>query len=204
MLKLKKIAVTGGIASGKTTVCRLLKKHGAYQVSADEIIHQLLESNSECKHRIIDLLGIDILTDGKIDRKKVADKVFANAEKLEKLENLLHPFLFEEIESEYQKVKDNPDYICFVVELPLVQEIGKENVFDLIIAVVSDELLAKKRFAEAGFSNEEYERRMKRQWKPSKKGLKADYVLVNDGDMKTLELKVKEFINAQMRKHPTP
>lgn len=195
MLVLRKIAVTGGIASGKTTVCRLLKKHGAYQVSADEIIHQLLEAHSQCIKEVVALLGPDVIESGKIDRNKVAAHVFSDFEKLQKLENILHPLLLEAIDKEYQKVKNDKRYICFVVELPLVQEIGKEKDFDLILAVVCDEVLAKKRFMEAGFSESEYERRMNRQWGIAEKAKQADYTIVNDGDLTHLENQVKEFIH---------
>lgn len=195
MLSLRKIAVTGGIASGKTTVCRLLKKHGAYQVSADDIIHQLLEKNAECKRRVIDLLGSDILTDSKIDRKKVASLVFSDPEKLEQLENLLHPLLLAKIEEEYRKVEHDNRYCCFVAEVPLIQEIGKEKDFDLIVAVVSDEKAAKERFIASGFPKQEYDRRMKRQWAVEKKAEQADFTLINDGDIAHLENQVKEFIH---------
>jgi len=194
MLELKKIAVTGGIASGKTTVCHLLKKHGAYQVSADEIIHQLLETNKACIKEVITLLGTDVLTQGKIDRKKVADKVFTDTDKLEKLETILHPLLLGEIEKEYQSVKEDQRYNAFVVELPLVQEIGKAKEFDCILAVLSDEARAKKRFAEKGFSKEEYERRMKRQWNISMKKAHATYTIINDGTLEELENQIKQFM----------
>jgi len=195
MLKLRKIAVTGGIASGKTTVCRLLKKHGAYQVSADDIIHQLLETNAKCISEVIALLGTEILTEEKIDRKKVATLVFSKPEKLEQLENLLHPLLLSKIEEEYQKVENDKRYCCFVAEVPLVQEIGKDKEFDLILAVVSDEKAAKKRFIAAGFPKQEYDRRMKRQWDVAKKAKQADFIITNDGDLPHLEKQVKEFIH---------
>jgi dephospho-CoA kinase len=195
MLSLRKIAVTGGIASGKTTVCRLLKKHGAYQVSADDIIHQLLEKNAECKRHVIDLLGPDILTDDMIDRTKVASLVFSDHDKLQQLENLLHPLLFTKIEEEYKKVEHDNRYCCFVAEVPLIQEIGKEKEFDLILAVIGDEKTAKERFIAAGFSKQEYDRRMKRQWDPEKKAELADFTITNDGDIAHLENQVKEFIH---------
>lgn len=195
MLRLRKIAVTGGIASGKTTVCHFLKKHGAYQVSADDIIHQLLEKNVDCIRDVISLLGPSIAMDGKIDRKKVAALVFSDFEKLEQLENLLHPLLFKKIEEEYQMVKHDKRYCCFVAELPLVQEIGKEKLFDCILAVVSNKELSKKRFTAAGFSKQEYERRMKRQWDASEKAKHADFIIINDENLTHLENKVKEFIH---------
>ena len=194
MLELKKIGVTGGIASGKTTVCLLLEKHGAYRLSADDIIHQLLETDAKSIRRVVSILGSAVLIDGRIDRKEVASHVFSNPEKLEQLESVLHPPLFAEIEKRYQRVKQNKRYSCFVVEVPLVQEIGKEKEFDLILAVISDEKRAKSRFIAAGFSNDDYERRMKRQWDIKRKARKADVVLSNSRDLHHLEKQVKKFI----------
>src|SRR3990167_10662892 len=105
MLNLKKVAVTGGVSSGKTTVCRILEDHGAFQVSSDEIIHQLLSLNTICIKQVTDLIGSEIFKDGKIDRKKVAELVFSSEEKLKALEKILHPLLFEEIEKLYQQIR---------------------------------------------------------------------------------------------------
>ncbi len=193
MLALKKIAVTGGIASGKTTVCRLLEKHGAYRVSADEIIHQLLKTNTKCKREILILLGFDILTNGEIDRQKVASHVFHKPKLLQALENVLHPLLFDVIEKRYQKVKYNKCYTCFVVELPLVQEVGKERAFDFILAINADENLCIQRFCALGFEMDDYINRMKRQWHASEKSKKAHASIWNNGDLKQLERQVEKF-----------
>ena len=194
MLELRKIGVTGGIASGKTTVCLLLEKHGAYRLSADDIIHQLLETDTQSMRRVVSILGSAVLVDGRIDRKEVASRVFSNPEKLEQLESVLHPPLFAEIQKRYQRVKQNKDYSCFVVEMPLVQEIKKEKEFDLILAVISDEERAKSRFIAAGFSSDDYQRRMKRHWDIKRKAREAHVVLSNNGDLHHLEKQVKTFI----------
>ena len=76
MLKLKKIAVTGGLAAGKTTVCQLFKELGAYVVSADEIVHQMLSPDTVVGQQVVSLLGSDIVSGLGIDRKKIAAKVF--------------------------------------------------------------------------------------------------------------------------------
>ena len=93
MLTLKKIAITGGISSGKTTVCRILNKHGACTLNSDQIIHKFLTDDYPCITETIDLFGSEILTDGKIDRKKIAEIVFNDVEKLKALEKILHPRL---------------------------------------------------------------------------------------------------------------
>ena len=169
MLTLKKLAITGGIASGKTTVCRILEKHGACTLNSDQIIHSLLINDSPCITKTLKLLGSEILTEGKIDRKKVAEIVFNDREKLEALERILHPKLLEAIDREYGRISEDKSYKFFAVEIPLIQEIGQEKKFDTIIAIGAPESDARKRFIAEGFSEEMYDKRMKRQWSVSKK-----------------------------------
>ncbi len=194
MLTLKKVAITGGIASGKTTVCRILKTHGACTLNSDQIIRKLLINNSSCIDETLKLLGSEILTDGKIDREKVAKIVFNNAEKLEALEKILHPKLLAAIDSECSRVNGDKNCKFFVVEIPLIQEIGQEKMFDYIIAVSAPESEARKRFTTEGFSEEMYDKRMARQWEVSKKIKNADYVINNGGTVKELENNVLEIM----------
>ena len=191
---MKKIAITGNVATGKSTICRILKDHGASTLSSDKIIHQLLASDSSCIEQITSLFGPDVITDKKIDRKKVADIVFNDEEKLKALESLLHPLLLRRIDEEFKRVEAEGKDKYFVVELPLVQEIGKEKDFDLIVAVVSDNDEAMKRFIQAGFSKNSFLKRNARQWDPEKKARHADYVIVNDGTFEDLKQKILEMI----------
>ncbi len=194
MLNLKKMAITGTVATGKSTVCRILKDHGASILSSDRIIHQLLANDPLCIKQIISLFGSQVTTDKKIDRKKVADIVFSDEKKLEALESLLHPLLLRRIDEEFKKVEAEGKDKYFVVELPLVQEIGKEKDFDLIVAVVSDNDKAVKRFIQAGFTKNSLLKRNARQWDPEKKAKYADYVIENHGTVENLKQKVLEMI----------
>ena len=194
MLTLKKIAITGGIASGKTTVCNILNKHGACAFNSDQIIHRLLDKDSLCIEKIVKLLGSKILTKKKIDRKKVAIIVFNNEKKLEELESILHPKLLMEIEREYRYAKEKNCYKFFAVEIPLVQEIGKEKVFDAIVAILSAQETAQVRFAKRGYSKEIYNKRMKHQWDINKKASNADYIILNDRTIEELENNVMEMM----------
>lgn len=191
---MKKIAITGNVATGKSTVCRILKDHGASTLSSDTIIHQLLANDPSCIEQVISLFGSKVITDEKIDRKKVADIVFSDEEKLNALESLLHPLLLRRIDEEFKKVEAEGKENYFVVELPLVQEIGREKDFDLIVAVVSDNDEAMKRFIQAGFSKNSFLKRNARQWDPEKKARHADYVIVNDGTFEDLKQKILEMI----------
>ena len=197
MLKLKRIAITGGIASGKTSVCRVFQELGAYVVNADAIVHELLSLQTNLSQQVISLLGKDILIDGKLSRRVIAEKVFKDPEVLHALEKLLHPAVLYKIEELYQAACQQGTYTAFVVESPLLFEIGQDQFYDLVIAVLADEAVSRKRFSQAGFTPEEYERRMKRQLPPVEKARRADYIINNNGSLDNLREQVIEFNNQQ-------
>jgi dephospho-CoA kinase len=177
MLKLKKIAITGGVASGKTTVCQFFKELGAYVVNADAIAHELLNPNTDLGQQLLQ-------TFGSLNRKVLAEMVFKDAGKLKKLEELLHPAVLKTIDEHYKKACQG-DYSSFVVEFPLLFEIGREAEYDVVIAVLIDETTAKKRF-----KSQEYDLRMKRQINPKEKTKRATYTIHNDGSFKELQAQV--------------
>src|SRR5690348_8893921 len=129
MLDLKKVAVTGGLSSGKSTVCQIFRGLGSHVISADAIVHQLLSPNTSLGQEVIKLLGVEIVINKTIDRKSIANKVFNNPQLLHQLEKLLHPAVFNEMKKEYEKAK-NFSAPLFVAEVPLLFEAGQENWFD--------------------------------------------------------------------------
>lgn len=192
MLALEKVAITGGLSSGKSSVCKLLKKYGAFVISADEIAHQLLSPQTKVGQSIIKLLSNEIVVHGKIDRAIVAKKVFKNKQTLKALEQILHPAVLEEIEKRYKQVKDLNQYTLFIAEVPLLYESESEFFFDIVIAVVADEEIAKKRFSEQTKKEiSDFEQRMAHQISPKEKAAKADYKIFNNGDFFTLEQQVE-------------
>lgn len=191
MLKLKKIAVTGGLASGKTSVCRILEtKCNAYVVSADSIVHELLTSDPEIIRKTTQLLGSNILENGHLIRSKIAEIVFSDMEKLQELERLLHPVVIEKIEKLYQQVKNSLNYSFFVAEVPLLFECHLESRFDFVITVISGEEMCQQRFLKAGGSKEEYSKRTNRQTPMSDKAKKAHFVINNCGSIEDLTQQV--------------
>lgn len=187
MGKLRKVAITGGLACGKSSVCDIFRKLGAYVVSADEIVHQLLSPKTALGQNIVALLGADIVVNGKIDRTVVAKKVFNHPTLLHSLEELLHPAVLKAIDKLYQEVKNDDQTKLFIAEIPLLFEVGAEVSFDTTIAVIADPTSCQERFhASTGLDKEEYNKRMSRQLKPEEKAKRADYVIQNDGSKQHL------------------
>lgn len=192
MLKLRKIAVTGSLSCGKSSVCHLLKECGAYIVSADEIVHQLLSIDTNLIQKVINLLGSEIVLKGQLDRAKIAKKVFTDPRLLQELESILHPAVNKEIEKRFVDVKEDPQVALFVAEIPLLFELGQETLYDATVAVVADPEICRQRFVDStGYSEEEYEKRVARLLPISKKIQKADFVIKNNGNQEELRQAVK-------------
>ncbi|MFI5344439.1 MAG: dephospho-CoA kinase [Chlamydiales bacterium] len=191
MLKFRKIAITGGLSCGKSSVCRFLKELGACVVSSDDIVHQLLSSDTNLEQEVIKLLGTDIVADQKIDRSRVAQIVFQDPNLLEALEEILHPAVYREIEKEYQK---NPQPSLFFAEVPLLFESKGENYFDCTVVVMANKEQCLKRFKQAThYDLYEYEKRSARQFPLQDKAKRADFVIVNDGTILELKQKSQEL-----------
>lgn len=203
MLKLNKVAVTGGLSCGKSSVCRFLKELGAYVVSSDDIVHQLLSSNTNLGQEIIKLLGTEIVVDQKIDRSRIARIVFQDYKLLQALEEILHPAVYSEIDKEYQMQQSKkPRPPLFVAEVPLLYESGGENHFDSTVMVVSKPELCLKRFEQTtNYDLKEYERRMARQMPVLEKAERADYVILNDGTLLDLKQKTVELFQDLTQVH---
>lgn len=187
MLALKKVAITGGLSCGKSSVCRYFKELGAHVVSADEIVHQLLSPSTPLGQQIIKLLGEDIVVDGSIDRGIIAKKVFEDQALLRSLEGLIHPVVLNEIEKQYQQVNSQGKAPLFIAEIPLLFEVASEKKFDATIAIWADPQVCKERFiATTGCEKNEYNKRMANQMPAEEKARRADYVIENSGSIEEM------------------
>jgi dephospho-CoA kinase len=199
MLKLNKIAVTGGLSCGKSSVCRIFSELGATVVSADEIVHQLLSPQVPYGQQVIKLLGPEIVVKGQIDRSKIAKKIFNDLTLLYSMEKILHPAVKSEIEKHYQSSLSNKESKLFVAEIPLLFE-SDLGQFDATVAVIADINLCKQRYEQTtGFEKSEFEKRMARQLSPEEKAKKADFVITNNGSFEDLHLAVEPIYNKFLR-----
>lgn len=194
MLKLKKVAVTGGIACGKSSVCQIFKELGAYVISADEVVHHHLSHNHVIIEKVKRLLGADVVAKGKIDRNAVADKVFHESQLLTALEEILHPEVEKDIESHFQKVKQENQHPLFIAEIPVLFESGfiSRSAFDAIIVVDASEDHCRERFKrKTGKSDSDFDMRASFQMPMNEKVKLADFVIENNGTMEQLTQEVK-------------
>lgn len=179
---MKRIAITGGLACGKSSVCHFLEELGAFVVSADSIVHQLLSRDLPTQQAIVDLLGESVKKGNSVDRSEVAKRVFANPELLSRLERLLHPEVQREMQRQYEAAQQSGRYILFVAEIPLLFEAEMEDLFDETVAIVCDQATSEGRYGRADFAL-----RSARQLTPPEKAARADHVIVNQGTLSELK-----------------
>lgn len=186
---MKKVAVTGGLASGKTTVCDIFRSLGAEVVKADDIVHQLLSSDSHIIQAVTKLIGQEALVGNQLDRSIIAKAVFTNAELLNSLEKILHPAVQRKVE-EYSQVCASNKVSLFVVEIPLLFESGSEKFYDLIICVSADTQERQRRFLQRQKDpnpSNDFEKRQKNQWTQERKAALADIIIYNNGSLEELK-----------------
>ncbi|MDQ7056597.1 MAG: dephospho-CoA kinase [Persephonella sp.] len=187
-----KVGLTGSIGTGKSTVAGIFKEFGAYVISADKIVHKLLEEE-EIKEKIREEFGDVFTPEGKVDRKKVAQVIFENEKKRKVLEGILHPLVFREIEKFFKKIEKKDPEAVAIAEVPLMIETGSYKNYDIIIVVYAPRNIQLKRLIEKGLSREEAEKRIKAQMPVEEKIKYADIVIENTGSIEELEKEVREI-----------
>ena len=173
------VALTGGIGAGKTLAAQYFSDLGARVVDADQLARVAIERGSTGFDEVILRFGEEILRDGDIDRKALAQIIFSDPQAKEDLEAIVHPRireLFSEVVSDLQ-----PEEIL-IYEIPLLAETGSAKNFDLVITVEADLEIRKDRLRKRGMFISEIERRLANQASREQREALADYVITNDGD----------------------
>jgi len=176
------LAVTGGIATGKTTVATMLETLGARTIDFDTLAREVVEPGKPAWTQIVDCFGKQILReDGRLDRKKVSEIVFKDGEKRKKLEGFTHPRIIEAfIEQLDRIVKSEPDAIVQVI-MPLLIEANFQFIFYKILLVyVPQEKQIERLVKRDGIGREEGWDRLKAQMPIDEKLRYADFVIYND------------------------
>jgi len=174
-----KVGITGGIGSGKTTVCKVFELLGVPVYYADIEAKQILDSNLEVKKNIINTFGNSVLNDeDKIDKKKLASLVFNNKENLEKLNSIVHPAVREHFENWLQQ-HSTQKYI--LKEAAILFESGSYKLVDKVIVVVAPlELKISRTIQRDKVTKAEVELRISNQLNDDEKIKRSQFVIHND------------------------
>lgn len=185
-----RVGLTGGIASGKSTVARTLAGLGCVTIDADSVVTRLYRRGEPGYEALTHAYGKDILRpDGEIDRPKLASIAFVDDASAKKLNALIHPLVIAQeehvINAEARRFPDRDRIV--IVEATLLLESGGKKRYDKIVVVDSEPAVQIDRAVARGMDRQDAERRMARQMPREERKRQADYVIENNKDMRSLE-----------------
>ncbi len=187
--------VTGTIGTGKSTVARMFGDMGAFVIDADQLAHDVVEPGKAAWQGIVSYFGKDILNqDQTLNRQKLADIVFSDPEKLQKLNLIVHPEVLREDQRLVEERRASDPNGLIIKDIPLLLEAGPEvahMLVDKIIVVYSSPEIQVKRLVERGLTEEDARSRIKSQVPVQDKIKFADFTINNDGTPEETRAQVK-------------
>ncbi len=187
-----RVGLTGGLASGKSTVAKFLAELGAVVFDADAIVHRLYEPRGAGATAARELFGDEVVdAHGRIDRSRIAALVFADPEKRDALEASIHPLVRAEIERRFAGAEGTGARVA-VAEASQILEARTDAEYDRILLVVAPEEARLDRWKARGGDLEDARRRMAAQISPEDAIRRADDVIINDGTLPELRKKVED------------
>ncbi len=179
-----RVGLTGGIACGKTVVRRRLEARGIPTLDADAVVHQLLRSGTAVTRRIAESFGEGVIApDGSVDRKALGAIVFGGEKARKKLEAIVHPEVWREIERFFEE-RDRASDPLAVVDAALMIETGSHRRYDVLVVVhCPPELQRERLVVRDGLSREEAERRIRAQMPIEQNLAYADFLVDTSGSL---------------------
>lgn len=178
-----KVALTGGIGSGKSAAGDFFEDLGAVVVDADQLARDVIERGTDGFDELVATFGDEILTNGILDRSKLGQIVFADPGARKTLEGIIHPRVAEAFD---EIIEDSPDDAVVIYQIPILVETKGQDRFDYIITVEATLENRISRLKNRGLKGYEIEARMKVQATDEERAAIADLVFNNDGDMDQL------------------
>jgi len=191
---MKVIGLTGGIGSGKSVVSQFLAELGAVIIDADEVGHEALKRDTDLYREVVAAFGKQILTPGgEIDRKKLGEIVFGNSESLLRLNQIMHPRMFDMVKAQIDGYRRQRAGVV-VLEAPLLLEAGWTSLVDEVWVTVASEVTVLRRIGErSGLSQAESLARIRSQLSLEERVRRADVVINTDCSLGELRARVGEL-----------
>lgn len=195
------VGLTGGIASGKSLVANIFKDLGAHIIDADRIVHQLLEPDQQAWEEVCAHFGKDILLPDKgIDRRKLGELVFNNAEHRTWLNSCLHPKVFNAYSAQIKHLRDRSPNAIVIFDAALLIETGYSRTMDKIVVVYADQEQQIERLdSRDKYTREQALARIASQMPLAEKRGHADYVINNTGSREDTERQARDIYSRLMR-----
>ena len=184
------IALTGGIATGKSTVASLMKLHGIAVIDADEIAHELLDIHHL---EIARMFGEQYVRNGKVLRTELGKIIFTDEAKKKELEAFIHPLIREEIERR-AAVYDSREF-PYLIDIPLFFENGAYDIKDSVVVYTPPEVQLERYMKRNGLSEEEAKIRINSQMSIDEKKARATWIIDNSSKLKHLQAECEAFVD---------
>ena len=189
--------LTGGVASGKSTVARMFAELGAKIIDADRLGHELIRAPRPAYHEIVSRFGFEILDlEGEIDRKRLGAVVFADAEKLRALNAILHPRIMERCDQLAEGFHLQDSHAVVLVDAALIYEANLADRFaKIVVTWCRPEQQLERLMARTGLASAEAERRITAQMPAEEKRRRADFVIDCSGELESTRAQVREVLS---------
>jgi len=188
------IGVTGGVGTGKSTVAKMFRELGAVVLDADAMAHQLMEPKRLCWRRVVDSFGEEILNeDQSINRRRLAEIVFRDAQRRRELEAIIHPQVLREIKQRLHRLGRSRRVRAVVLDVPLLVEVDAQGMADALVVVTAPRDVQSQRLAHRYGDSEEANARIAAQMELSAKAALADVVVDNAGTLDATRTQVKRI-----------
>jgi dephospho-CoA kinase len=188
------VGLTGGIASGKSLVTRVLRDLGAHIIDADKIVHELLAPGQDACREVVGHFGKEIqLPDGSIDRRKLGDIIFNHPEERSWLNQCIHPRVYKAYQAQVHYLRERQPDAIVIMDAALLIETGYHKHMDRLIVVYAEQQDQMKRLMERDrFTLEQALARISSQMPLDEKRKYADFVIENTGTREATELQTRE------------
>ncbi len=186
---MKRIGLTGGIATGKSTVAqRWARQPGTVLIDSDLLAHEAYRPGTATYQAVREMFGDEILlTDGTLNRRRLGEIVFADDQKRLALNHVVHPAVREMWTAQMETLAQTGQTQTVVVAIPLLFEVGAQDQFDWVVAVGCSEATQLARLLAKGMTEAHARARMRAQWPLQTKLDRADFVIWNDGELALLD-----------------